>query len=105
MNSDQNRIAALENELEILRKSHWYSIAKLEALESFVVAEAARVNGQPAETVFLGLQGEIRRAYDRLISDLETRNPGYAAKIDVRATMGEKENLRWYFPDDPENQD
>lgn len=92
----------LTNELNWLRKLVYYQASQVRALEAFVASHIADLVNHDRKQVAEDLRKLTRQKYDEQISKIEKDDPAYAAMIDMRQDLKDKEQLRWYLPNDPE---
>lgn len=87
------RLERLENKLDAARWNLYMMKAKGIALEAFIIEKY----GDEMAPVLKDL---YRAAYDRVIAELERRNPGFAERMDARQALDEQDQEQWYLPDE-----
>ena len=93
MSEDNTGLRKLAEEITFLRRLIYLQSAALDGLKQYILSKA-----DDPKTAQEELGRIIQQAYDAQISKIEDHDPAYAASIDIRSELEEKEQSDWYFP-------
>ena len=90
------KLTELAGEVDFLRKFIFMQISVSNAQQEYIARIAP--NQEKAKRELFEL---IQRKYDAQISAIESFDPAYAARIDMRSELDESGQMKWYFPPKP----
>lgn len=86
------------DQIESLQKKIHFQEACFQTLRTYCLRRICDLAKADRKKEIKELNKLLRRTYDQYITKIEKIEPGYAARIDVRADMGKVDQETWYLP-------